>query len=85
MPKQRQKLKDWFVLEIKCDKRTNLLMQSSTQPGLFVTGIIQNERKLSYSGSFSFSSWHMNTAIRPIRTQHIVLICTKKCNLIQNY
>ena len=30
-------------------------------PGSFVTGFIQNKRKLSSSGSFSFLSWHMNS------------------------
>ena len=33
------------------------------RPGLFVTGFIQNERKLSSSGSFSFSSWHTNNLL----------------------
>ena len=33
------------------------------KPGLFVTGFIQNERKLSSSGSFSFSSWHTNSLL----------------------
>ena len=35
------------------------------KPGLFVTGFIQNERKLSSSGSFSFSSWHTNSLLMP--------------------
>ena len=35
------------------------------KPGLFVTGFIQNERKLSSSGSFSFSSWHTNSLLGP--------------------
>ena len=35
------------------------------RPGSFVTGFIQNERKLSSSGSFSFSSWYMNSLLKP--------------------
>ena len=38
------------------------------KPGLFVTGFIQNERKLSSSGSFSFSSWHTNNLL--VETKH---------------
>ena len=35
------------------------------RPGSFVTGFIQSERKLLSLGSFSFSSWHMNSLYIP--------------------
>ena len=48
----------WFVLELMHDERTDPCIVV-LRPGLFVTGFIQNELKLSSLGSFS--SWHMNS------------------------
>ena len=33
------------------------------KPGLLVTGFIQNEQKFLSLGSFSFSSWYMNSLL----------------------
>ena len=65
--KRRRKPKLSFALEVMHDERTDPLMYQ-LKPGLFVIGFIQNERKLSSSGSISFSSWHTNSQL--VHIQH---------------
>ena len=52
-------------------------------PGLFVTGFIQNERKLSSSGSFSFSSWQTNSLL--VKLQMMLVVVTFGSSELGNF
>ena len=63
--RRRQKPKLWFGLELMHDKRSFHL-----RPGWFVTGFIQNERKLS----FSFSSQAHEQPINKSRIDFLLFL-----------